>query len=260
MASREQLLQRLDSFAAEILRLYPLPRIDYRGRSVDAQSVRNYLRHEKYRLAEIVEWLPPPSRPGGRLLDLGTAYGFLTALFRLETQWPCEGLELAENIPIYCAFAKEHEIPLHAGQLGVKPLPFPDRSFDAVVFSEVLEHLRLSPSLIFRELHRILAPNGWLILTTPNVARLTNVAKLLMGRNVYEMFPDNLESDNITDQLTHIREYTMKELVELLERHGFAIQEARYSACMEREETHRWITALVPPWRGSLMILARKAT
>lgn len=165
---------------------------------------------------------------------------------------------MEENIPVYCAFAKERDIPIHAGKLGIQPLSFASESFDAIIFSEVLEHLRLSPRLIFGELRRILAPKGFLILSTPNMARLTHLLKLLAGRNPCEKFPLDVVSENVTEHLTHIREYTMGEVTELLKHFGFSIEEARYSHCMERERAHHWVTTFIPPWRGNLMILARK--
>ena len=46
-------------------------------------------------------------------------------------------------------------------------LPFRDESFDALVSTEVLEHLR-APYLVLPEMVRILRPGGVLILTIPN--------------------------------------------------------------------------------------------
>ena len=258
MISIDRALQQLLSFEQEIPRLYSATTTDYRGRVIDAASIRRYLLAEQRRMAEAAALLPDPPEAGARLLDVGTAYGFLPVLLKTSGKWQCEGLELAENIPVYSAFARAHAIPLHAGKLGVTPLPFPDASFQAIVFSEVLEHLRLSPSLVFKELRRLLADNGFLLVTTPNVARLTNIVKLLFGRNPSEPFPKNVVTDNITEYLTHIREYTMGELRELLSCAGFEILNARYSACMERDRPHFYVTALIPPWRGNLMILARK--
>jgi len=37
-------------------------------------------------------------------------------------------------------------------------------------------------------IHRILRPDGWLVLTTPNVASLQNILALLHGRNVYKPY------------------------------------------------------------------------
>lgn len=257
MISIEQALQRLHSLEPEISRLYAGPVPDYRGRIVDAGSVRRYFISEQRRMAEVAALLPDLPADGARLLDVGIAYGFLPVLLQAESSWHCEGLELAENIPVYCALARHHGIPLHPGKLGATPLPFPDGSFQAVIFSEVIEHLRLSPLLVLRELRRLLKPGGWLILTTPNMARFAHWTKLLFGQNPLEAFPD-VATENITEHLTHIREYTMGELRELLPQAGFQIVEARYSACMERNRPHFFVTALVPPWRGNLMVLARK--
>ena len=258
MMSPQQMLDRLKAFEAEILHLYQISASDYREKTISAESVLQYLGREQHRFAEMAAMLPGPPHPQARLLDVGLAYGFLAALLQSAGSWKCEGLELPENIPVYCAFARAHGVTVHPGKLGLKPLPLADASYDAIVFSEVLEHLRISPSLVFRELRRVLAPDGYLLLTTPNVARLTNVLKLLAGRNILESFPEDVESENITDHLTHIREYTMNEVCALLEKNGFAIRQARFSGCMEKERPHRWITALVPPWRGNLMVLAQK--
>jgi SAM-dependent methyltransferase len=258
MSPFQQSLARLNEFHSDIARLYARKTTDYRGRTIDEGSVRKYLDAEKYRFAAIASLLPPPPSSSSRLLDVGIAYGFLPALLNTSSSWKCEGLEVAENIPVYCALAVDRSIPIHTGKLGLNPLPFPDESFDAIILSEVLEHLRLSPSLVFLELKRILKKGGYLVITTPNVARLTNILKLLVGRNPLEAFPDDVITDNITEHLTHIREYTMRELIKLCARHKLEILNAHYSRCMEHGRPHFWITACVPPWRGNLMILARK--
>lgn len=255
--THEQALRWLRVEAAEIPSLYPRSRPDYRGRAVTADTVRSYLETEKRRFAEVVSLLP--DRPGeeARLLEVGIAYGFIAALARADG-WAAEGLEVPENIPVYCAFARHHGIPIHPGKLGVEPLHLPDASYEAVVFSEVLEHLRLSPGIVFREIHRILSPGGWLLVTTPNAARIVNVAKLLLGRNVAEAFPEDAACENATELLTHVREYTMREVRASLHRAGFEVPQVRYSACMEWRKPRHLLTALVPPWRGNLMLLAQK--
>ncbi len=45
-------------------------------------------------------------------------------------------------------------------------LPFDPQSFDTVVSTEVLEHVP-DPLLAFKEMHRVLRPTGYLILSTP---------------------------------------------------------------------------------------------
>lgn len=47
-----------------------------------------------------------------------------------------------------------------------QPLPFPDREFDSIIISEVLEHIS-NPELIWTEMSRILKPQGKLLLSVP---------------------------------------------------------------------------------------------
>ncbi len=61
-------------------------------------------------------------------------------------------------------------------------LPFESQSFDLVVSSECIEHSP-NPDLAVSEMCRVLAPGGWLILTTPNklwypVVKLSQILKL----------------------------------------------------------------------------------
>ena len=53
----------------------------------------------------------------------------------------------------------------------VRPLPFPDASFDGVLFSEGIEHLDAQVAAL-REMARVLRPGGVLVVTTPNVLSL----------------------------------------------------------------------------------------
>jgi len=51
-------------------------------------------------------------------------------------------------------------------QLDITRLPLRDESFDAILCSHVLEHVE-DDGAAMRELHRVLAPGGWLIVMVP---------------------------------------------------------------------------------------------
>ena len=45
-------------------------------------------------------------------------------------------------------------------------IPFDDKSFDSVLLDNVLEHIE-SPSLLFKEIRRVLKPDGLLLIGVP---------------------------------------------------------------------------------------------
>ncbi len=96
-------------------------------------------------------------------------------------------------------------------------LPFPDAAFDAIICSEVIEHIPDHPSL-FAELTRILRPGGTLVLGTPDYGRwLWWVLEYLYGK----ILPGAYAHE-------HIKHYTRATLTERLRAYGYAIQDLQY--------------------------------
>lgn len=93
--------------------------------------------------------------------------------------------------------------------------PYEDGDFDLVIFAEIIEHLLNDPSKVLREIKRVLKQNGTLILTTPNVARLENVARMISGANIYDPY------SGYGPYGRHNREYNRHELVQLLKFEGY---------------------------------------
>lgn len=93
--------------------------------------------------------------------------------------------------------------------------PYQDGEFDLVIFAEIIEHLLNDPCKVLREIKRVLKPNGVMILTTPNVARLENVTRLISGTNIYDPY------SGYGPYGRHNREYNRHELDQLLRFEGF---------------------------------------
>lgn len=93
--------------------------------------------------------------------------------------------------------------------------PYPDDHFELVIFAEIIEHLLNDPCKVLREIKRVLKPNGTLILTTPNVARLENVARFISGANIYDPY------SGYGPYGRHNREYNRHELDQLLRFEGY---------------------------------------
>ncbi len=79
-----------------------------------------------------------------------------------------------------------------------RKLPFGDRSFEACLCSETLEHVR-DDAAVIREIHRILKPGGILLLTVPCVVALLGLAK---------RFVHYMRNGTLVMHPTHLREYT----------------------------------------------------
>lgn len=153
----------------------------------------------------------------GRVLDLGCSPGHLSMAL-VKAGFEVQGLDL--NAVWLAKYAPGWPERLRITQTNIEqdPMPFPSNSFDLVIFTEVLEHIAITdPCVILGEIRRVLRPGGRMLLSTPNVANLSNVVALIQGDNVFwppAMFYGSVDRHN--------REYTPAELLQLVERAGFA--------------------------------------
>ena len=99
--------------------------------------------------------------------------------------------------------------------IETEPFPYSDNEFDLVIMAEIIEHLLMDPCRVLREIKRVLKPGGTLIITTPNVARLENVMRLIGGANIYDPY------SGYGPYGRHNREYNLHELALLLRFHGY---------------------------------------
>ncbi|MYV62751.1 methyltransferase domain-containing protein, partial [Streptomyces sp. SID4931] len=116
--------------------------------------------------------------PGQVILDIGcgdgtaaaTAAPFLAGHRLIGVDWSQDALRRARP-------RMGHVV---RGELEHGGLPLADGCADAVLFSEILEHL-VDPDQALDELRRVLRPGGHLMLSTPNLAAWYNRALLLAG-------------------------------------------------------------------------------
>ena len=117
---------------------------------------------------------------GGFCLDCGAGAGhqfdFINKFIELSEK-NYFGIEWNQQ---YVLQAKEKGFQIDRGDLN-QNLPFEDNFFQCVFGLSVLEHL-LNGCHFLKEAHRILKPNGRLILITPNLSAWFNVLLLVFGR------------------------------------------------------------------------------
>jgi 2-polyprenyl-3-methyl-5-hydroxy-6-metoxy-1,4-benzoquinol methylase len=111
--------------------------------------------------------------PAGKLLDVGCSTGYLLNAVRLRFE--TLGIEPSRWA---AGFAKE-QLRLQVSVGTLEEAHLPDDSYDAVTLVDVLEHLP-DPLGTLKEIRRVLKPDGFLYIVTPNIASVT--AKLMRSR------------------------------------------------------------------------------
>jgi methionine biosynthesis protein MetW len=152
----------------------------------------------------------------GRVLDVGCGAGALGAALREERGIEVAGLEIS---PQAAARARERlDAVVEADLDQLEELPFEPGSFDAMVFGDVLEHLR-DPHRLLRTLRPWLADGGSLVCSIPNVGHWSVVLPLI----AQDRWP--YADAGLLDR-THVHFFTLTEAEQMLRECGFALESA----------------------------------
>lgn len=169
----------------------------------------------------------PPNGSAPRLLDIGGQIGAL-ALYASKVGFRATAVDYELFTKIYEPILSEHGVEYPTCDVGSEPLPFVNDRFDAVTYLDVIEHHAFSPKRVLREIHRVLAPGGRVVISTPNHASIYNRLFLALGRSVNDDFQQYFERAADSEfYLGHHREYTRAELRRALALSGFKVVECR---------------------------------
>ncbi len=157
---------------------------------------------------------------GSHFLDIGCATGMLLEYMRGKG-WDVRGIEICRESAEYAK--NERKLSIFIGTL--KEAAFPDSSFSVIHLSHLIEHVP-NPKEFMAEVRRILAPRGFAIITTPNIAGLQ--ARILKGK----------WRSAIPDHLTLFSKATMKRI---LEESGFRILKVKTWGGMAKGMAAWWI-------------------
>ncbi len=146
------------------------------------------------------------------ILEVGTSTGYLTKILRdlgnriIGVEIDGEAAEIAEEHCDLMIIGDIEEIDLD-DYLGPS-------SIDVVIFGDVLEHLK-SPTGVLDNIRRYLKPDGFIVVSIPNVCHGDVLLNLLKGDFRYT-------PSGLLDQ-THLRFFGFKNVIDLLNNSSFLI-------------------------------------
>jgi SAM-dependent methyltransferase len=157
---------------------------------------------------ELIKILKPHLQYRYSVLDIGSGVG--TIDFYLASKGKnVTGIEISENaVNVARENAKLFNLDKIINFIVAEfPHKVPGRNYDLVIFSEIIEHLK-DDNKALRDIWQVLKPGGILVITTPS----KNAPLYRMGL-----------LDGFDKSVGHLRRYTEKELIQLVEKNGYKV-------------------------------------
>lgn len=169
-----------------------------------------------------------------KVLDCGCGEGnFTLELGKRIGAANLYGIEIADE---FRGLPEERGVTVYIADLN-GALPIDDESFDVVVASQVIEHIYRTDGFV-REIHRVLKPGGYAVMSTPNLASHHNIFFLLLGLQPFpakvsdevaslgnRFDPEyKVKRDRNYPAHSHLRLFTASALKELFQYHGFKVE------------------------------------
>jgi len=157
-----------------------------------------------------------------KILDIGCGDGSFIIKFKEN----CEvfGVDISEKA---VEIAKEAGVNACRVDVSCEKLPFESEYFDIVYMGDVIEHL-VNPDFAINEVVRVMKANGFLVLSTPNLASWINRLLLLLG--MQPLFSEVSTVGNFGRRrkqssfpVGHLRLFTYEALKEFLTYYRFKI-------------------------------------
>ena len=219
-----------------------------------AEEAQQYVETHQTRLAKTLA-ITPPGGSCDRVLEMGCylritpalknrlGYGEVRGCYYGKLGRVDERLVLSENGDSFAC-----SIDLFDAERD--PFPYPDGHYATVLCCELIEYLSVDPMHLMSEINRILKPCGYLVLTTPNAVALRAIAGILNGLHP-GFFPAYLRSSRARqgDQ-RHYREYTPREIEQLVETSGFEVTRLETGEFRDRPHPEfGWVRHLLRRYR-----------
>jgi glycosyltransferase involved in cell wall biosynthesis/SAM-dependent methyltransferase len=192
-----------------------------------SHDARRYLETHQTRLLRTLE-ITPRGCPGDRILEMGAYLQITPALHTRLGYGYVRGcyygkVGVSERREVESADGERFACDIDHFDAERDPFPYADAEFSTVVCGELIEHLAADPMHLMCEVNRILKPGGHLVLTTPNVAALRGLLAILQGYHP-GFFHSYIKPSAAGEvEARHNREYTPREIHQLMENSGFEV-------------------------------------
>lgn len=216
---------------------------------------RGYLEHHRERLVDQVDLL---GEVDGPVLEIGCVPGLSTVLLA-RAGYDVRGVDLDPERS--ADLWRHHGLDVARVDIETEPLPFADGAFAAVVFAEILEHLRIDPLFTLEEMARVVRPGGRVLLATPNI---TPLHRLRFARGLPYAGDPLIEFRKLREigHAGHLRLYSRSEVGDLLAAVGLQVERfvhagPRVGMSGRERLVLRWLPRQ-DRFRESLYAIARK--
>jgi 2-polyprenyl-3-methyl-5-hydroxy-6-metoxy-1,4-benzoquinol methylase len=253
--------------AADIVSAYPNHTPDHKV---------EYYRYHRFRFTAMLAAIM--DLPGKRVLEIGVNPGQFTEML-VQAGFSVSGTDL---FPEHRADVWHRlGVEVRWWNIDIEAPPYPDGSFDIIVFSEVIEHLANPPLEALETFSRLLAPGGYLCVSTPNQFYFKSRLRTLFDVVLMRPFDHDdefkrwalLRAD--ARYYTHSRLFSMAQLEWLSAQSGYTVANKEYIAAYEPvglefsrffRAPHRWlakgfiavVTQLIPSSRSMLLAVFQR--
>jgi SAM-dependent methyltransferase len=177
----------------------------------------------KKRVRTVFDWVEPT--PDKIIHDCGCGRGFYLKMLRTVSSCRLFGLELEAPVAEKGASHVQGLPDITIAQASIYQQPYHEASFDAVILSEVLEHIDDEMTGL-REIYRTLKPGGVVAITVPHANYpfwwdpINKTLEATLKRPIRKGPLAGIWAN-------HVRLYTQEKLRQVVEAAGFVVEEER---------------------------------
>jgi 2-polyprenyl-3-methyl-5-hydroxy-6-metoxy-1,4-benzoquinol methylase len=199
--------------------------------------------------------------PGAKTLSAGAGGAYVEKYLAHACEAQVTVVDFPQAIEAHAEDYRRYGFDTIGMDLAGQQRPELDERFDAVLSFEVLEHLPVSPHEHIGFLSGLLGPGGCFLLSTPNMAHLPNVLRLLRGRPLLPSAKLTFSPVVYENEYIHRREYVAAEIAEAMREAGLTQVKTAYLSGRRRGTLKgliRRLYDLKPRWKKILLLTGRK--